>query len=172
MSKEIIWRQVEGNQNAIEVNLGAEIDPRMMFERSEIIWRFGKQEGWVLLELRGDYLFLDGKTVTTTSSKNLDYRTIKGIADKVLHPNICTALVANQHLMPVMWHRNSNYAPSIQFLGAVGIYHDPNNCFKDCEDYNYYYVLAAIWRGRCWVDQITTVIMDNDYSPSLLAVTA
>ena len=105
--EEPMWRPVEGNPNAISVNLGAAmVQPYPGLKPG---WVMGREKGQVILELRDDgELYENGRKLVFYFPRRGRYE-LSGWQfwhEMLLtlhcgtHPNVKTALMANKHLIP------------------------------------------------------------------------
>lgn len=136
---EPMWRPVEGNPNAVDVNLAH--DPKLPFAGVEVGWRWGPQKGWVRLEKKDGDLYRDGKKVSLHLEPEqkpgsfLQGHTLKDrlqakTAGVVLHPNEKTALMANPHLFPESWKVDAQGRILHTYFWAVGFRNGDDRCVE------------------------------------------
>ena len=158
---EPLWRPVEGNPNAIEVNLAA--DPKRPFPGAKIDWRWGQQTGWVLVEHKDNALCVGGRKVAlhlepeqasggSLRGYKLFSRLEAKMAGVVLHPNIKSAMMENEHLFPENWKRDEAGNILNIYFWAVGFrYGQGSRCV------GYVYFLLGAWHeddgrlGHLWL---------------------
>jgi hypothetical protein len=156
---EPMWRTVEGNPMAIEVNLAA--DPKLPFRGAEIAWRWGVQTGWVLVECKDNALYVAGKKVehhlepeqaagSPLAGYVLFARLEAKMAGVVLHPNIKSAMMENQHLFPESWKVDSRGRTLHTYLPAVGWRFGANQFIEEIFTDD----------GKVWTEDCTDLLCD------------